>query len=138
MSPGSGARLVAVAASCLGAGIALGLAIPVVAATFSEREPRPDEDYVRQLADRYELSDDQARRIRMVLHQRDLDHRQLLSDLRALPDELRRQVIEIDRRAEERIKFVLTPAQRERFLRDSGPGGDPPAVRHGDDSAGKE
>jgi hypothetical protein len=40
-----------------------------------------------------------------------------------LPQALREQVDAANRRAEERIKYVLTDAQRERFLRDSRPAG---------------
>jgi hypothetical protein len=44
-----------------------------------------------------------------------------MGDLMRLPPALREQVDVANRRAEERIKYVLTEEQRERFLRDSEP-----------------
>jgi hypothetical protein len=105
------------------AGIALGLVVPVVREAMAAAEADdPDARYVRELAERYGLDAGQARTVRMVLEDRDRAYRRvLMGDLMRLPPALREQVDVANRRAEERIKYVLTEEQRERFLRDSEP-----------------
>ncbi len=106
-----------------GAGALAGLAAPRAVASLAGTTPETaDEFYVRELATRYGLDRHQVELIRMVLAARTADYlRVLLGDQGRLPPELRFEVTEADRRAQERIKTVLTEEQRRRFLRDSTP-----------------
>ena len=106
-----------------GAGTLAGLAAPRAYASLDGNTPETaDEFYVRELTDRYDLDRRQVELIRMVLSARTADYlRVLLTDQGRLPPGLRFEVTEADRRAQERIKTVLTEDQRRRFLRDSTP-----------------
>lgn len=113
--------VVAAAATSFIAGIGVGLAVPPILAVVAPAEQHDfDERYVRHLTARYGLDREQVQQVRMVLEAKDLEKRRaLLHDLEQLPDPLRDAVRRADRVAEERIKYVLTDTQRERFLRDS-------------------
>lgn len=123
MSERSVARrwVLAAALASFGAGLVVGLVVPaIVEAVSAEGELEPDERYALELRDTYDLDAEQVRQIRVVLEERERQKRRvLLQDLERLPETLRQEVRRADRRAEERIKYVLTDAQRERFLRDS-------------------
>ncbi|MDA1222937.1 MAG: hypothetical protein O3B85_13010, partial [Planctomycetota bacterium] len=85
-------------------------------------EDDPHARYAAELALRYDLDAEQVRQVRLVLEERDRTHRRvLMGDPLRLPPALRDEVAAATRRAEERIKYVLTDAQRARFLRDSKP-----------------
>lgn len=105
------------------AGVVFGLALPRAGELLFGAEPESGEEfYVRELTDRYALDRDQVELVRMVLASRTAEYlRVLLADQGRLPQDLQQLVVEADRRAQERIKFVLTEDQRRRFLRDSTP-----------------
>ncbi len=109
------------------AGFAAGLAIGLLGPRFVEAAASPSDDdpharYAAELAARYDLDADQVRKVRLVLEERDRSHRRvLMGDPLRLPAALRDEVAAANRRAEERIKYVLTDEQRARFLRDSKP-----------------
>lgn len=107
--------------ACFGAGALLrtGLA----AGDRSARGPSPEYVlYVRQLTDRYGIDRKQVEQVRMIQAARTAEYlRVLLADQGRLPIDLRDEVADADRRAQERIKSVLTEEQRRRFLRDSTP-----------------
>lgn len=117
------------------AGFGVGLVVPAAAHAMAPDDAAdPDAVYVRELGARYGLDGEQMRLVRMVLEERDREHRRaVMGDLKRLPVTLRNAVDAANRRAEERIKEVLTEAQRERFLRDSEPAID--AVRPGPDGS---
>jgi hypothetical protein len=109
------------------AGFVAGLSIGLLGPRFVEAAAGPSEDdpharYAAELAVRYDLGPEQVRQVRLVLEERDRAHRRaLMRDPLRLPPALRDEVAAANRRAEERIKYVLTDEQRARFLRDSKP-----------------
>lgn len=119
------------------AGALFGLALPRASEALAGAEPETaDEFYVRELTDRYGLDRRQVELVRMVLASRTADYlKVLLADQGRLPQDLRQQVSDADRRAQERIKFVLTEEQRRTFLRDSLPQEFAPADVGTDDRA---
>jgi len=109
--------------ACFGAGALFGLALPRATEALAGSQPESaDEFYVRQLTDRYGIDRKQVEQVRMIQAARTAEYlRVLLADQGRLPIDLRDEVADADRRAQERIKFVLTEEQRRRFLRDSTP-----------------
>ena len=119
-APRLGRWVVGAAAAAFAAGLAVGLALPRVADAVAT-PPRADADerYVRDLGDRYDLSAAQTELIRMVLEAREGERmRLLLGDTGRLPEQIQIELGSVDLRANERIKYVLTDEQRERFLHD--------------------
>ncbi|MBI5853237.1 MAG: hypothetical protein HZB39_19690 [Planctomycetes bacterium] len=119
------------------AGALFGLALPRATEALAGAEPETaDAFYVRELTDRYGLDRRQVELVRMILASRTADYlKVLLADQGRLPQDLRQQVSDADRRAQERIKFVLTEEQRRTFLRDSLPREFAPADVGPDDRA---
>lgn len=112
--------VVAVLAS-FGAGVAVGLVAPAVAAAVA-RPTDPDRRArdVGYLVDRYGLDGEQARLIRLVLEACDAERVAILMQYQLqLPEQAQLELAAANQRAEERIKHVLTVEQRARFLRDS-------------------
>lgn len=109
------------------AGLVSGLAIGLLGPRLVEAAKGPADDdpharYAAELAERYGLDAEQVRQVRLVLEERDRTYRRvLMGDPLRLPPALRDEVAAANRRAEERIKYVLTDAQRAGFLRDSKP-----------------
>jgi hypothetical protein len=105
-------------AGSFAAGVGIWLALPVAVEAFAGAESDdPHAVYARDLAQRFDLTAEQQRLVQMVLESRDLEQQRiLLRDMERLPAELQREVRDSFRRADERIKYVLTPEQRERFL----------------------
>lgn len=121
--------------STFGAGVVVGLLVPAAREALAAPDfEDPDELYVREMAIQYGLDSRQVRLLRMVLRARDAEHREvLMHDVEQLPLALRRDIQDVHRRAEERIKSLLTPAQLTRFSQDSRPA---PGVGPGRRSAG--
>ena len=111
--------LAAVAASFvagLGAG---GLLVRIADRSAAEPSDR-NAAIVRHYAERYDLSREQVRQVRMVLAAKDAELQEILSSNRGLlPGPVQKKVGAVDLVAEERIKSVLNEAQRRRFLQDS-------------------
>ncbi len=109
--------------STFGAGVVAGLLIPAAREALAAPDfEDPDELYVREMAFQYALDARQVRLLRMVLRSRDAEHREvLMRDVERLPRALRDDIQDVHRRAEERIKSLLTPAQLTRFSQDSRP-----------------
>ena len=115
--------ILAAAAAGFVAGLAVGVLGPrLVEAASGPAEDDPHARYAAELALRYDLHAQQVRQVRLLLEERDRTHRRvLMGDPLRLPPAIRDEVAAATRRAEERIKYVLTDAQRARFLRDSKP-----------------
>ena len=118
-----GVWILAVALSCFAAGLVAGFAVPELLA--APRAVEGPEEYARNLADAYDLSDEQHQQLLMVLE--DGERRELEILKRAnwsqLPPALRGERLEANRKTEQRIRFVLDERQRALYDRDSRPGG---------------
>lgn len=101
-------------------GLALGWAADRVIATWWPRDPRGgNAEMLEILADKYGLTREQQRKIRMVLRARDARMlEQYRRHARSLPVPLRSQIMSLRRHADERIYAVLTEEQRKQYLED--------------------
>ena len=110
--------LIAAGLGCLGAGFGLGLAFPAVVEAVSDRPTHdPDEAYVRQMARRYKLTQDQVRLLRMVQLKRRQEIIQIFqNDPQRLPEPMYREYRDVMARANARIEQVLDQEQRRRFV----------------------
>jgi hypothetical protein len=115
--------LLAALCGAFGAGFVTALvAVDLREAAQAGRQDDPDWWYVSDLVSRYDLDTRQERLLHMVLQQHEIAQRRILRrDVDRLPAEVRAEIADADLLAEERIKSVLTDAQRERFLHDSQP-----------------
>ena len=102
----------------MGAGFGLGLAFPAVVEAVSDRPTHdPDEAYVRQMARRYKLTQDQVRLLRMVQLKRRQEIIQIFqNDPQRLPEPMYREYRDVMARANARIEQVLDQEQRRRFV----------------------
>jgi len=104
----------------------VGLLIPKLAAGGEAPLPdhlRHDLDYVERLTGSYELSAAQAQTLRQVLQaMRDEELKVLReADTAQLPRALQSKLLAARDRAEQRLRTVLTPEQRQRYDQDSRP-----------------
>lgn len=114
------AWVVGVGVAGLLSGLALGWAAERVAAVWWPANPQDGNVAMLDfLARKYDLTQEQQRKIRMVLRARDL---QMLEEYRkharSLPVPLRSQIMGLRRHADERIYAVLSEHQREQYLKD--------------------
>jgi len=121
-----GVWILAVALCCFAAGLVAGIAVPELLA--APRASEGPEDYARNLADTYALSDEQHRQLLMVLKEGERRELQILksADWSQLPPALRAARLEANRKTEQRIRFVLDERQRALYDRDSRPPGSDP------------
>jgi len=105
--------------SCFGAGVAVGLVAPdVVNAVSTEMVWDADEHFVREYVEKLSLTPEQADAMRMILVARDQEKIALFKSPEAaqnLHAGLRRQLNDVNERADERIHFILDEQQRKRF-----------------------
>ena len=118
--------LVAAVASFV-AGIAAGLAVPVVViALFGQDNPSAqfgDEPFVSRFAADYDLSAKQRKLLRMILKTRhDETDAILMRNRKSLPKNVHDSLQNIERQAEARTRVMLNKTQLERYLRDLGQG----------------
>lgn len=104
------------------AGMSCGLVVPKVFAGEATAAT-PDDAYVRDLAERYGLSRAQERTLRLVLRTGRDDEFAIYEHVETeqLPDPIRREVLRIRSRTEQRIRALLDDEQRARFDADSRP-----------------
>jgi hypothetical protein len=104
----------AVAAICFAAGMACGLALPrIVDLVRGPRGPiDPDEVFVRELANRYDLSSDQVRSLRMILAAEWMKTKEIIRD--KPPPE----AAPLRRLTDQRIEALLSAEQCEKYQRD--------------------
>jgi hypothetical protein len=131
----SGSRLagllIAAVLGSFAAGVAVGLALPAAwSAIGGGAEPHhPDDQYLRRMTERYRLSKEQVRVLRMVLFARDQEIRKIFDDdPQRLPKPLDREYRDALSRANERIEHVLDPDQRRLYLADLAIGEDGSAM----------
>lgn len=109
-----------------GAGMNVGLLIPKLAADGDAPVPdhlRQDLDYVERLVGGYGLSAAQAQTLRQVLQAMREEELRVLreADAAQLPRALQTKLLAAHDRAEQRLRAVLTPEQRQRYDQDSRP-----------------
>lgn len=104
------------------AGMNVGLAVPKVLAAGA-RVPTPDDLYVGDLVDRYGLTAAQERSLRLVLQSARDEEISIYTGAEAsrLPPDIRREVLAVRSRTEQRIRALLDEGQRARFDADSRP-----------------
>ena len=101
------------------AGVALGWAAPTAARSWSDQDPDRNAEIVKNLAEKYGLTGEQQRLIRMVLRRRDEQtFQRYMNHAGSLPDSLSSQIESLRRQADERIYAVLTEDQRTGYLKD--------------------
>jgi hypothetical protein len=117
--------ILAAALGCFAAGMTVGLVAPGVVDALAGPGPEPDPDvqYVRRIAADFGLSAQQERSLSLVVQARRQDQLDLLkkTDFDLLPDVLKNQLKTVRRKTDERIRYVLTPEQRERYDREARP-----------------
>ena len=101
-------------------GMAVGWAVPRAIDLWLSGDPMGgNAETVKILAQKYGLTREQQRQIRMVLRARDRD---MLEKYRTyaqkLPETLQSQIMSMRRHADERIYAALSEDQRERYLQD--------------------
>ena len=112
------------AAAAFLAGVAIGLAIPVVVSATSDRELTPDEKYVERFTERYDLDASQRRQLHCVLRHRQNERFRVVQERSAnLPSELENELRRVMDTADHLISTLLTDSQRERYLKDQGVAG---------------
>ena len=117
--------ILAAALGSFAAGMAIGFLVPELSAADRGRQGAAGhyEQYARQLVERYGLSPEQERLLRMVLQEDERLENQILrdADWSEMPPALNQQRLSLKRRTEQRIRYVLDEQQRERYDQDSRP-----------------
>lgn len=106
------------------AGMNVGLVIPKVVVACDAEAGVPDyEDYVRRIATEFKLSADQEHSLRLVMQAEEEEVNRALrsADVQQLPKEIRNKLLAARSRSEQRLRAMLTAAQRERYDIDSRP-----------------
>lgn len=103
------------------AGVAVGIPLGVtIHKAYLQANSQELPWLVRGLKDKYQLRPDQVQQVRAVLQKRELDTKMAYSAKHELlPAELRNQIQDIKRTADERIDAVLDSDQRERYRKDA-------------------
>jgi hypothetical protein len=120
--------ILGVALGSFAAGMIVGHTLPMTAATASATPPE-DLAFAAELAERYGLSDEQHRQLRMVLqyaYEKDIGIWRS-AQFSQLPPQLMREKLALSTATEARIRRLLTDEQRARYDRDSRPAGSVPA-----------
>lgn len=114
------AWILAVAAASFGAGAVVGLAAPEL---WASHEAPDHEDYVQDLASKYDLTPAQQQSLRIVLDEQDRQEFEIWkgAEWGQLPPSLQNARLVVRRRTQQRIRFVLDERQRELYDRDSRP-----------------
>lgn len=120
------AWLAGVAAAALLAGVAIGLALPRLgewlAADAAAAQDDANAELVRRYTERYGLDEAQARLLRMVLASSTVEESLVLRQhIDRYPDDVRDQVANVKRRADERVEALLDDRQRELYWQDRQP-----------------
>jgi hypothetical protein len=117
--------ILAVALGCFAAGTAMGWLLPSTLDAFvgDDDVADPGLEFVRRFAADFALSTDQRRLLLVVVRDRQQEELRVLrrAEFEQLPAALQSQIKNARRREEERIRFLLTPEQRERFDRQVRP-----------------
>lgn len=116
------AWILGAASGCFLAGLALGLALPGVAAALRGDAPTdPDDDYVRAMIADYRLDADQSRLLRMAVRSWQEDELRVVRQFQVaqLPGELQNRLCEVRSRLVERTRQILgrNPEQLARYDR---------------------
>ena len=120
---GPQAWILSAALGCFVAGMVVGLVAPGIVETLtgSGSAPDPDTAYVRKLAADFGLTGAQERSLAMVVECRRKAEDEVVRKAASadqLPEPLKNQLQKVRRQATERIRYVLTREQRERFDRE--------------------
>jgi hypothetical protein len=108
------------ASACFAAGVAVGLAAPVVVRAFETPPEDGDEGYVQRLAREYGLRPSQVRLARAVMAEKRERLEELMrSNMDKLPPELRSQRDTILRWSAAMVEGLLDHEQRARYQQDS-------------------
>ena len=121
--------ILAVALGSFAAGMVAGLTLPEMIA--ADRAPQtPEQQYARDLAERYGLTSQQQRSLALVLRNDREQQLEILSsaDWSQLPAALRSRRLAGQRLTEQRIRALLDEHQRLKYDRDSRPVGAPGGV----------
>lgn len=110
------------------AGMNTGLLLPNLWSAPLDQQPaevRHEGEYLAALTAKFGLSAAQAQSVRLVLQAKREEELAVLRAAAAtqLPPVLQAQLLAARSRAEQRLRAVLTPAQRQRYDADSRPGG---------------
>lgn len=121
-----GVWILSVALGSFAAGLTVGYALPEVFA--APQQVGGTQAYARSLAQKYGLSDAQQQRLLMVLQEGERLELEILkgAEWAQLPPALRGARLEVNRKTEQRIRFVLDERQRALYDRDSRPTGPSP------------
>jgi hypothetical protein len=106
------------------AGMNVGLVIPKVVVAYDATAGVPEyEDYVRRIAAEYKLSAAQEHSLRLVMQAEEEEVNRALrsADMAQLPAPIRSKLLAARSRSEQRMRAMLTDAQRERYDLDSRP-----------------
>ena len=112
--------ILGVALGSFAAGMVVGFALPELLAADGPGET-PEQQYARNLIERYGLSAAQERSLRLVM-QRDRERKLEIfdtADWSQLPAKLRNEHLAARRSTEQRIRALLDERQREQYDRDN-------------------